>query len=117
MLEDMPEQGAADSHSPREAHVGSVQCRHERPMRHSREPAADYPAGKPPMGMNDVRLEASPRANRRNEIRAKEPNESEPCAPRGCDVLRHGPGVGELLVAPRRIAKALDCDSLERFRR
>jgi hypothetical protein len=67
------------------------------------------------MSVNEVRLEASARTNRGNEVGPEKTYEREARAPRSSDIPRHVSGVGQFLVPPRCVTKTLDSYSIELF--
>jgi hypothetical protein len=62
-----------------------------------------------------LRLEIPASAHSLNEICAEETDQGKLRRPRRCDVARHVPGVRELFVSSRRIAKAFYRHSFDLF--
>ena len=116
MLQHVAEQRLGNAHRARQPHVGSVKVVTSGMRASPPTQVPTTPFGKPPVSVDDVGLEAPPCSNRVDEIGAEEADEREPRAPGGRNILRHVSRVRELLVAARRIAKALDRNPGDLFR-
>ena len=75
VLEHVTEEWFCYADSPRQPHVGSVKSRHQRDVRESAYPGANDSIGKPPVRVDDLRLEIAARPHRMDEVRAEETDE------------------------------------------
>src|SRR5256885_7871499 len=115
MLQDVGEQRLGDTDRACESDIGAVQSGYKGQVRQTAHPRSDHTARKPPVSMNELRLEVSARPHCVNEIGPQEPDECELCGPGSSDVARHVAGVCETLVSAWRIPEALDKNALEYF--
>src|SRR5450759_676643 len=115
VLENMAEERPGDTYFANQAHISTVQRRHERDTREPADPRSHYSVGEPPVRVNDLRLEAASRANGVDEIGAEKSDEREPGGPGRGDVARHVSRVGQLLVAARCVSESLDADPIDLF--
>src|SRR6202049_3627367 len=113
MFEHVGEQRLHDANSANQADVSSVKSCHEWDAREATDPRSDHAVGEPPMGVNQLRLEAASRPNSVDEIGAEESDQGESGGPGRGDVTRHVSRVGQLLVAARCVPESLDANALD----
>src|SRR5450759_1721182 len=93
VLENVPEEWLGDANFANQADISSVERGHEGDAREPAEQRSEHPIGEPPVGVNQLRLEAAPRPNGMDEIGAEKSDEREPGGPGRSDIGRHVPRV------------------------
>ena len=110
----VPKARAGECNGSRQPHVASVECRDERLVGKPAEPRTDEAIGEPPVRVHDVGAHFTSHVYRATELRPEKAKQRDASAPRGLDLLGHGPGIGESLEAPWRVVESSDFDTVER---